>query len=298
MAVMLAAVAGVLLAGTAARADQRQFPTAEAALETFVDELGKADPQGLAAIFGEEHMDALLGDDPAAARADLARAHALTQEAAALRPAGPDRMVIVVGRTAWPFPVPLVRGAGGWRFDTAAGVEEIADRRVGRNELAAIEVMGAYVAAQRLYAKEDRDGDRVLEFAQHLRSMGDRRDGLYWPTSEGEPPSPFGPFVAGAADYLEGKQAGDSYRGYRFRVLTGQGPHAPGGAYGYVINGHMVAGFALLAWPAEYGDTGVMSFVVGNDGIVLESDLGPGTEERATATAAYDPDPSWRPVVE
>jgi hypothetical protein len=293
----LLATAGIVLAGGAALADQRRFPTPEAALQAFVGALGAADTDttGLADIFGGEHMGVLLGDDPTAARADLERAHAAAREAATLRPDGADRMIVAVGRAAWPFPVPLVRGRDGWRFDTAAGMEEIADRRVGRDELAAIAVMRAYVDAQRAYAGEDRDGDGVLEYAQHLASTGERHDGLYWPTAAGEAPSPFGPFVGEAAAYLEGRRAGDPYRGYHFRVLTRQGPHAPGGAYDYVINGHMVAGFALLAWPIAYGDTGVTSFLVANGGIVLEADLGSETEARVRDIEGYDPDPSWQP---
>jgi hypothetical protein len=289
-----------LALGAAASADepQRRFATPEAALDAFVEALGAGDPARLVALFGAEHVDEILGDDPAAARADLARAHAAAEETAALRPAGPERMTIVVGRIAWPFPIPLVREADGWRFDTAAGVEEIANRRVGRNELAAIEVTRAYVDAQYRYASVDRDGDGVLEYARRLASTGDRRDGLYWAASAGEAPSPFGPLVAEVGDYLAGKEAGAPYRGYRFRVLTRQGPGAPGGAYDYVINGNMVAGFALLAWPAAYGETGVVSFLVGNDGVVLEADLGPDTDARAGAIDAYDPDPSWRPTTD
>jgi hypothetical protein len=284
-----------LAGGGTALADQERFAQPDAALQAFIGALGTGDPARLGGLFGPEHMDEILGDDPVAARADMAKVYADAERAAALRPAGADRMVVVVGREAWPFPVPLVRDADGWRFDAAAGAEEIADRRIGRNELAAIEVMRAYVAAQREYASEDHGGDGVLEYARRIASTGDKRDGLYWPTAEGEAPSPFGPFVAEVGDYLEGRQAGAPYHGYYFRVLTGQGPNAPGGAYGYVINGHMVAGFAMLAWPATYDDTGVMSFLVGPNGVVLEADLGPDTAERARAITTYDPGPSWQP---
>src|SRR3954471_16365873 len=290
--VLASCVALNLAGGGTALADQERFAQPDAALQAFIGALGTGDPARLGGLFGPEHMDEILGDDPAAARADIARVYADAERAAALRPAGADRMVVVVGREAWPFPVPLVRDADGWRFDAAAGSEEIADRRIGRNELAAIEVMRAYVRAQREYASEDHIGDGVLEYAQRIASTGDERDGLYWPTKEGETPSPFGPFVAEAGYYLEGREAGAPYHGYHFRVLTGQGPDAPGGAYSYVINGHMVAGFALLAWPAAYGDTGVMSFLVANNGVVLEADRGPDTDVRTHAMVAYDPDPS------
>jgi hypothetical protein len=293
--VLASCVALNLAGGGTALADQERFAQPDAALQAFIGALGTGDPARLGGLFGPEHMDEILGDDPVAARADMAKVYADAERAAALRPAGADRMVVVVGREAWPFPVPLVRDADGWRFDAAAGAEEIADRRIGRNELAAIEVMRAYVDAQREYASEDHGGDGVLEYAQRIASTGDKRDGLYWPTAEGEAPSPFGPFVAEVGDYLEGRQAGAPYHGYYFRVLTGQGPNAPGGAYGYVINGHMVAGFAMLAWPATYDDTGVMSFLVGPNGVVLEADLGPDTAERARAITTYDPGPSWQP---
>jgi hypothetical protein len=284
----------MLVCPASARADQERFAEPEAALKAFVEVLRLADPARLGDLFGAENLHELVGGDPEEAKADLTRAYASARDTASLRPDGPDRMIMVIGRSAWPFPVPLVREADGWRFDTAAGVEEIANRRVGRNELAAIEVLRAYVEAQRVYASADRDGDGVLEYAQHLASTGEQRDGLYWPTAAGDEPSPFGPFLAEVDDYLQGRQAGEPYRGYSFRVLTGQGPQAPGGAYSYVINGNMVAGFALFAWPAEYGDSGVMSFLVGNDGVVLEADLGPDTAERARAITAYDPDPAWR----
>jgi hypothetical protein len=292
----LPACVGLMLVcpGGAQAADQERFAKPEAALKAFVEVLRLADPARLGDLFGAENLHELIGDDPEEAKADLTRAYASAKETASLRRDGPDRMIMVIGRSAWPFPVPLVREADGWRFDTASGVEEIANRRVGRNELAAIEVLRAYVEAQRVYASQERDGDGVLEYAQHLASTGDQRDGLYWPTAAGEEPSPFGPFLAEVDDYLQGRQAGEPYRGYSFRVLTGQGPQAPGGAYSYVINGNMVAGFALLAWPAEYGDSGVMSFLVGNDGIVLEADLGPDTAERVRAITVYDPDRAWQ----
>lgn len=292
---MLAACVSMMLASpSAARAEQQLFAQPEEALQGFIEALQTADTARLGQLFGTEYLEELLGDDPEETKADLARAYRSAKDAAVLRPAGPDEMTIVIGRTAWPFPVPLVREADGWRFDTAAGVDEIANRRVGRNELAAIEVLRAYVDAQRVYASEDRDGDGVLEYAQRLASTGEQRDGLYWPTAAGEEPSPFGPFLAEVSAYLEGHRAGEPYRGYSFRVLTGQGPQAPGGAYSYVINGNMVAGFALLAWPAQYGESGVMSFMVANDGKVLEADLGPDTAQRAGAITAYDPDPGWR----
>jgi hypothetical protein len=194
--------------------------------------------------------------------------------------------------------VPIVREGESWYFDSAAGLEEVLDRRIGENELAAIEALRAYVQAQVEYASVDRDGDQVLEYAQRVISTPGQRDGLYWASAPGEPVSPFGPFIAEISMLLEGKELGDPYRGYYYRVLKGQTEHAPGGAYEYVINGNMIAGFAMLAWPAEYGDTGVMTFQVSHQGDVFEADLGPETAEVAAVIEAYDPDVTWTEVTD
>jgi hypothetical protein len=195
--------------------------------------------------------------------------------------------------------VPLVQKNGAWRFDTEAGIEEILNRQIGEHELEAIALLRAYVDAQVEYASEDRDGDRVLEYAQRLLSPSGTKEGLYWPDDGGEP-SPFGEFVAraSAAPYAGQAKLGDPYRGYYYYVLAKQGPNPPGGAYGYVINGNMIAGFALLAFPAEYGKSGVMTFLVSHQGVVYQKDLGEKTRDLARAIQAYDPDASWTPVEE
>ena len=180
------------------------------------------------------------------------------------------------------MPIPIVLTAGAWRFDTEEGVDELANQRIGGNELRTIETMRAYVAAQNDYASADRDGDEVLEYAQHISSSAGRQDGLYWPTSAGEAPSPLGPLLAAA---VETHDVGDSYNGYYYRILTEQGANPPGGAYDYVINGNMIAGFALVAWPAEYDQSGIMTFLVNHQGRVFEKDLGPDT---AAVVAAID----------
>jgi hypothetical protein len=182
----------------------------------------------------------------------------------------------------------LVETDGAWRFDTAEGIEEIINRRVGRNELAAIALARAYVDAQIEYARADRDGDGVLEYAQRLASTPGQRDGLYWEDVEGDELSPFGPLVKGAESYLETKQPGDPLRGYYFKILTKQGENPPGRRHDYVIGGNMIAGFGLVAYPADYGNTGAMTFVVSHRGQVHEKDLGP-----FTGMPAYDPDDSW-----
>ena len=195
---------------------------------------------------------------------------------------GADRRVVLIGDQAWPMPIPLVRDKGAWRFATEEGADELINRRIGGNERNAITVLRAYVDAQRQYASRDRDGDNVLQYAQKLGSTPGKHDGLYWPADaakDGEQ-SPFGPLVAESAAYLKGHKEGDPYRGYHFKILTRQGKSAPGGAYNYVINGRMIAGFAMVAYPAQYGDSGVMTFIVSNNGKIYEKDLGKNSRRR------------------
>jgi Protein of unknown function (DUF2950) len=278
---------------------QQTFPTPEAAGQALVAALGKTESDGsIEALFGTEHLDDLRGStDPVEWREDKAELHRAAKESLTVRTDAPDVAVLVLGAKAWPFPVPLVQLNGAWRFDTDAGVEEILNRRIGEHELEAIALLNAYVDAQVEYASEDRDGDEVLEYAQKLLSPTGTKEGLYWPQDGGDP-SPFGEFVAraSAAPYAGQGKVGDPYRGYYFAVLTKQGPNPPGGAYSYVINGNMIAGFALLALPAEYGKSGIMTFVVSHQGRVYQKDLGPKTGELARAIQAYDPDASWTPV--
>lgn len=294
-----AAMMAVLLCGASpSRAAEATFATPQEALAAFAAALNAADGEGLVALFGPEHRDELLGGDPAAARQGLALLRAAAAQDLHLESQGQDRATIVLGRQAWPMPIPLVRGEKGWRFDTDAGLEEIVDRRIGRNELAAIELARAYADAQAVYASEDRDGDDVLEYAQKLASTPGQHDGLYWQPEEGGEPSPLAAFAARASEYLGYRREGEPYRGYRFRILTQQGPNPPGGAYDYVINGNMIAGFALVAWPADYGNSGVMTFALNHRGRLYEKDLGPETAEIAEAMTRYDPDASWAEVAE
>jgi hypothetical protein len=210
------------------------------------------------------------------------------------------RMVLVVGTNEWPFPIPLVKKEGRWQFDTHAGKDELLNRRIGRNELEVLQVMRAYVDAQREYASKDRDGDEVLKYAQKLASSPGKTDGLYWPPELNGEISPLGPLVADAQTegYFSngpGKEEGPlPFHGYLFKILTRQGKHAPGGKYDYIINGNMIGGFALVAWPAEYEDSGVMTFIVNQQGRVYERDLGEDTAKIVGKMKAYDPDPSWK----
>ena len=210
-----------------------------------------------------------------------------------------NKCVLEVGANFWPFPVPIVKKDGRWFFDTEAGKDELLSRRIGKNELAVLQAMRAYVNAQREYASLDRNGDEVLEYAQRIGSTPGTKDGLYWPPELDGSISPLGPMVADAQDEGYSMQAKGQARsrmpfhGYYFKILTQQGKHAPGGKYSYIINGHMIGGFALVAWPAEYGDSGIMTFIVNQRGRLYQQDLGPKTGKLAAAMKAYDPEPGW-----
>jgi hypothetical protein len=210
-----------------------------------------------------------------------------------------ERKTLLVGNEDWPFPVPLVRGDAGWRFDTAAGADEIIARRIGRNELTAIRVCDTYVTAQQLYAKQGHDGRPAGVFASVVRSDPGRENGLYWEHVPGKTRSPLGELLAEATEHakteIRDRKASPFY-GYYFRILTAQGAAAPGGARDYVVNGVLSGGFALIAWPAEYDVTGVMTFMVNQDGTVYERDFGPDGPAAVAAIQAYDPDSSWKPV--
>lgn len=283
-----AAIIWLALAQGAAAA-QQTFDTPEAAVQALLDAVKNRDVDALSAIFGPEHMDELVGPDKVEAREGVEAFAEKAAVAHSLQPDGKGGMTLVVGAEAWPFPVPLIKDGNKWRFDTETGVEEIIDRRVGENELSAIAALNEYVDAQVAYASKDRDGDEVLEYAQKITSTPGKQDGLYWQTSDPNDASPFGPFVAEAADYLEGRKPGDPFKGYYYRILTRQGEGAPGGRYDYIINGNMIAGFAMLAFPADYGNSGVMSFIVNHQGKVYQRDLGEHTDIIAPMIVEYDP---------
>lgn len=299
----LGPLVGIALVGLAATSvphaavgqAQQTFASPEAAMAALLDALSAQDDAALIGIFGAEYEDEILGDDRDAARDEQARFVAAANTSLELRPDGEGRRIAYVGPRAWPLPIPIVFSEGAWRFDTEEGIDELANQRIGGNELRTIDTMRAYVAAQNEYASADRDGDEVLEYAQHILSSPGEHDGLYWPSAADQPPSPIGPLLAAA---VETREAGDSYNGYRYRVLTRQGASPPGGAYDYVINGNMIAGFALIAWPAEYDHSGIMTFIVNHQGKVYERDLGPETAEIVAALDVYDPDATWSEVTE
>ena len=279
--------------------EPRIFPTPEAALEALGDAAKSTDDAPLVALFGDAHRAQLVQKDRAAALADRAQFTTAFAEFHLLREDAPAHRTVLVGFDAWPFPIPLVSTNGGWRFATEQGVQEILNRRIGRNELSAIDVLSAYVDAQRTYAAKDRLGDGVLQYARRISSSDGKQNGLYWPAdaANGEE-SPFGPLIADAAPYLKGHQPGDPFRGYYYRILTAQGAHAAGGAYSYVINGRMIAGFAMVAYPAQHGETGVMSFIVNQNGKVYERNLGANTAVLGAKMNLFDPGPGWKELVE
>jgi hypothetical protein len=225
-----------------------------------------------------------------------ARFAKMAEEYRVLRPEDDGSVKLVVGYEAWPFPIPLVKEGSGWRFDTEAGMQEVINRRVGENELAVIETLRAYVEAQRQYAAKPRDGTKVRQFAQKVRSSPGKKDGLYWDAdpAKGEEASPVGPLIRHPGTRVPGTP----YNGYYFKILTRQGPAAPAGRYNYVINGRMVAGFAMVAFPADYGRTGIKTFIINHYGVVYEKDLGPKTANIAAAMTEYNPDVTWNEVSE
>jgi hypothetical protein len=268
---------------------------AEAALGAAVS---AQDTNAFNVIFGSAAAD-LQNPDRVQAANDLSTFAAAFNQTRRIVHESDSRCVLEVGDKFWPFPVPIVKKDGQWVFDTEAGKEELLNRRIGGNELEALRAARAYVAAQREYAEQDYDGDGVLEYAQKFISTPGSKDGLYWePDSDGEL-SPLGPLVAHAqalgytARSRETSEATEPFHGYYFKILTQQGQHAPGGKYSYVINGNMIGGFALVAWPANYSNSGVMTFIVNQQGRVYQQDLGPKTAKLAARMKAYDPDETW-----
>jgi hypothetical protein len=275
----------------------RMFPTPEDAVKALVDIVKAGKLDDLVALFGPEGRDLVETSDPATGRRNRQVFLVAAREGWRLADTRAGRKELVVGNEDWPFPIPLVKEAGGWRFDTAAGKEEVIARRIGRNELAVIGVCQTFVTAQRAYAAAGHDGKPSGLYARKFASDPGTQNGLYWPTKRGEPRSPLGDLLAAAgedADARAAKTEPSPFFGYQFRLLTAQGAAAPGGALDYMVNGELSKGFALLAWPAHYDETGVMSFMVNQDGIVFEKDLGPDTPKAAGAITRFNPDSTWR----
>lgn len=281
---------------------QQTFRTPEAAVDALVQATEAHDLARLDALFGPDYAAFRRSQQVDPALADLRFRDFTTriEEFRSLAAQGPDRYTLYVGADGWPFSVPIVRSGRAWVFDGAAGAEEMRNRVIGANELNAIAVLDTIAAAQREYALTDHDGDGVLEYAPRVLSTAGQRDGLYWePTADD--PLELAPLdlLKTVADAVLGERAdGSPFLGYYFRMLYAQGANAPAGAYEYRINGHMVAGFALIAWPAQYGETGFMTFIVNQDHVIYERDLGDGTAAAVGSISAFDPAEGWMPVVD
>lgn len=301
--IMTLLVAASPLAGAAGPAKgQQAFPSPAAAAGALVEAVRSDDPMALNAVLGAKGTAWLTSGDAVADRQDRARflaayeqRHELSEQLAG------KRAVLVVGNDQWQFPAPIVQRGADWFFDSAAGLVEIANRRIGRNELDTIQTLRAIVDAQREYAGGDPDGNGLNDYARRFRSSEGKKDGLFWPTADGEPPSPLGPLVAKAAQegYRRGAETPEGghpppYHGYRYRILTEQGVKAPGGAYSYLVSDKLLGGFAVVAYPAKYGVSGIMTFVVNHEGTVFEKNLGKNTEAVALGMRRYNPDAGWK----
>lgn len=275
-----------------------RFDSPQAAVDAFVSALQKNDQKELGRLLGPDIDGLLSSGDPVQDQADHERFLAAYAEKHSLQAQGDGTQVLVIGENDWPFPIPLVEHKGKWHLDGNAGADELVYRRVGRNELGAIAVSRGFVAAQQEYAAQGHDGDPPGIYALKLISDEGTQNGLYWPVADGEPASPAGPFVASAA--AEGYRRSDAgptpYHGYYYRMIYAQGPNAAGGAKDYFKDGVLTEGFALIAWPAEYGVSGVQTFIVNQDGTVFQKDLGEDTATAAEAILLFDPDSSWKAV--
>lgn len=273
----------------------QSFATPEEAVQALTAAIRADDVQQLKTIVGSDGEAILASGDEAADRNGRQEFLRLYDEKHSITASNDGSATLVIGKTDWPFPVPLVKDGSQWFFDTEAGAEEMLNRRIGRNELSAIQVCKAIGDAQREYALRDPDGDGVREYARQFPSDQDKRNGLYWPVAEGEEPSPLGELVVRAVGegYVRRETGPTPYHGYYYRILQGQGPHASGGALSYVVNGKMTLGFAIVAYPAEYDNSGVMTFIMAADGVVYQKDLGEKTAEKAAAMKEFDPGPGW-----
>ena len=280
----------------AVAAEAKTFASPEDAAAALVAALEKNDDAALDAIFGPGSADVRESSTDVVVAKRRRELTVLAKTLTSIDRTDPERLVVQFGYDAWPFPVPLVKKADRWAFDLAAGRDEILARQIGRNELTAISICRTYVDMQVAYAEKDRDGDKVREYAQRILSTPGSHDGLHWEGSTTDDPSPLAARLTSMKDLLEGRVAGAPFAGYTWRVLDAQGANAPGGAHSYVINGNMIAGFALVGTPAEYRKTGVKTFLVSHHGDVYEKDLGEKSLDLAKAITTFDPDSSWAVV--
>ena len=295
-----ALIVAFAFSGHAGAQAAKEFASPEDAVKAIIGAVKAGSVDELVAILGADGKDLVESSDPVTARQNRRVFAVAIREQWHLEDMPPNHKTLVIGNEGWPFPVPLVKEGSGWRFDTAAGKEEVIARRIGRNELAAIAAVRAYLTAQRQYAEQAHDGNPAGVHAAKFASDPGKENGLYWPTKAGQKRSPLGDLVAQAAAdgrTVSGDRSQPSpFYGYYFKILTSQGAAAKGGKKQYVVKGLMSGGYALVAWPARYDVTGVMTFVVNQDGSVHEKDLGDGTDAAARKMTAYNPDKSWRPV--
>jgi Protein of unknown function (DUF2950) len=293
--VAIAAVGALLGSGRsyAAAAAQKHFASPDEAAQALVVAVKAHDRAAMLSVLGTDAEGIIDSGDPVADREGGKRFVSAYETKHALEKTGDAEAVLEVGADRWPLPIPLVKDASGWYFDGEAGEDEIVSRRIGRNELAAIQACLAFVDAEREYYARDPEDSGLLHYAQRFASTPGKRDGLYYATREGEEPSPLGPLfdAANAAGYSLGKRGEPApYHGYYYRILTGQGAKAPGGAYSYLVGDKLLGGYAMVAYPASYGVSGVMTFLVNHDGVVYEKNLGPETEAKAKAMTVFDLD--------
>ncbi len=295
---LIVVLAVLVQAGVAGSAHaQQKFKTPEDAVTAFVASVRADNVRDMVLVLGAQGRDIVVSGDPVAdqtTRAAFLIAYDLKHQVVKT---GDNRADLVVGNNDWRLPIPLMLRNGAWQFDSAAGRREVLLRRIGRNELSAIQAALAYVDAQNEYASMKPQGGKVDTYAQRIVSTPGKKDGLYWPAAADEPQSPLGEAFARAT--LQGYRPGGGqipYHGYYYKVLTAQGPNAPGGAMNYLMKGNLLGGFGLVAWPAEYGNSGVMTFIVNHAGVVLQKDLGKDSARIASRMTAFDPDPTWRPL--
>jgi hypothetical protein len=288
--------AAILIAAALPARAQETYPTPEAAVKDLIDSAKAKTPGFGDRILGKEGAALLRSGDPQEDADDLKDFNEAAAELTAIDDGPGGTKVLRVGKNGWTLPLPLVKSDAGWRFDPARGKEEMTNRRVGFDELSAVGACRAYVQAQDEYFRLDRDGNGLREYARKIISTPGTHDGLYWPPENQADISPLEDLVQDADLAKRANAKPEPYNGYNFRILTAQGPAAPGGAHSYLINGHMIAGHAMVAWPASYGDSGVQTFICGENGVVYQKNLGPNTVALGAAMREYNPDSSWTPV--
>ncbi len=282
--------------------DQKTFASPDEAVKALLEALKADDLKVLSDIFGPGSKDLISSGDPVVDKVERERFINLYEQNNKLEESSPNKTVLYIGDEHWPFPIPIVKKEGMWMFDTNEGREELIARRIGKNELSVIQVCLAYVDAQKEYAIKDRDGGGVLAYAQKFSSEPGKKDGLYWKAKKGDEQSPLGPLVAAAQEIgYTGKKSGGKpvpFHGYYYRILKAQGKDATGGAYDYIVKGKMIGGFALVAYPAHYGSSGIMTFIVNHAAEVYQKDLGENTEKTALTMQLFNPDITWKKVEE